>query len=102
MEKMYRQGDVLLVRCESLPVKVKRLDTNVVAHGEQTGHMHRIEVDAGDCVLVEAENGDMYVSVKGKATLKHDEHGPLALETGHYKVVRQREYSPEAIKKVAD
>ena len=35
-------------------------------------------------------------------TLTHDEHGPITLEPGVYKVRIQREYSPEAIHNVAD
>jgi hypothetical protein len=102
MEKHMRQGDVLLVRVGSVPAKAKRLATNIVAYGEVTGHAHKVEVDAGDCVLTEDEEGNMFVSVKGKAALKHDEHAPLPLAEGHYKVVKQREYEPDKIRNVAD
>ena len=103
MDKHVRQGDILLVRVDRVPGKVKRLATNIVAYGEVTGHAHKVEVDAGDVVLVEDEEGNMFVSVKGgNAQLKHDEHAPITLEQGDYKVVRQREYEPEKIRPVAD
>ena len=102
MADMYRQGDVLLVRVKELPAKAKKLPTMIVAYGEVTGHAHKVEVDAGDCVLVEDEEGNMFVSVGGQATLKHDEHGAVKLDEGHYKVTIQREYAPEAPRAVAD
>lgn len=103
MEKHIRQGDVLLVRVNDVPAIAKRLATNIVAYGEVTGHAHKIEVDAGEVVLVEDVEGNMFVSVKGdNARIVHDEHAPIGLEKGDYKVVIQREYSPEAIKPVVD
>jgi hypothetical protein len=102
MSKLLRQGDVLLVRVKSLPKKAKKLATNIVAYGEVTGHAHKVEVDAGDCVLVEDENGNMFVRVKGKAVLKHEEHKAVKLSSGTYKVVHQREYDPVRERRVAD
>ncbi len=103
MDKHVRQGDILLVRVDGLPTKTKRVQSNIVAYGEVTGHAHKVEVDAGDCILVEDEEGNLFVSVKdAPATLKHDEHAPIKLEQGHYKVVRQREYAPEKPRQVAD
>jgi len=32
----------------------------------------------------------------------HEEHGPISLEPGTYRVWIQREYSPEAIRRVLD
>jgi hypothetical protein len=37
MERHVRQGDVLLVKVDSVPAKTKRLNTNIVAYGEVTG-----------------------------------------------------------------
>jgi hypothetical protein len=36
------------------------------------------------------------------ATLTHEEHAPVTLTTGYYRVWRQREYSPEEIRVVRD
>ena len=102
--KMIRQGDVLLKKVDKAPEGAKKLNTLTVAYGEVTGHAHKIEVDAGDVQLVEDGQGGMFVSVKGgsKATLKHDEHAPINLEGGCYKVVIQREYDPVKERKVQD
>jgi hypothetical protein len=32
----------------------------------------------------------------------HEEHGPITLDPGMWRVVRQREYHPEAIRTVMD
>jgi hypothetical protein len=36
------------------------------------------------------------------ADLIHDEHGTITLPRGSYQVIRQREYTPEAIRNVED
>ncbi len=99
--EQFRQGDVLLTRIDNAPIG-KVLKTNILAYGEVTGHAHRVEVDAGEVTLVEDGEGNMFVCVKGDATVKHEEHGPIALKEGTYKVTIQREYSPEKIRNVAD
>lgn len=42
----YRQGDILLVRVEKLPGKLKSIEREngrvVLAHGEATGHAHSV------------------------------------------------------------
>jgi hypothetical protein len=81
-------------------VKQKRDSRIVLAYGEVTGHAHAIADEAVD-VFVTAE-GTMYLWVKTEATLKHEEHGAITLPPGNYERVLQREYSPEAIRKVRD
>ena len=45
----------------------------------------------------------MYLRVKAcGATLIHQEHGPIRLPAGEYRVWRQREYSPKEIRIVRD
>jgi hypothetical protein len=102
MQHHVRQGDVLLMKVDGVPAKTKQLSTKIVAYGEVTGHAHRIEADAGDVVLVEDEEGNMFVRVKDSASIRHEEHGAIKLGKGDYKVVHQREYSPEAIRPVLD
>ncbi len=98
-----RQGDVFLRRVDQLPAKVKKLNTNVIAYGEVTGHAHKVEVDAGGGVtLVEDEQGNMFVCVKGNASMVHDEHGQINLTEGVYGVTIQREYDPVKERKVQD
>ena len=90
---MMRQGDLLIVRVNNIPEGAEKQDHRVLAEGEATGHMH--ELDSG--TLYE-KDGTLYFSVtekEKKSTLNHQEHAALTFAPGKYKVIRQREYSPE-------
>ena len=45
---------------------------------------------------------ERYLQVVETTALKHEEHATVPLPKGVYRVVQQREYSPEAIRNVAD
>lgn len=101
---MVRQGDVLLIPVPSIPEAAKpgKRDKGriVLAYGEVTGHAHAI-TEPGVKIL--EHEGTRYIRVPRKgADLRHEEHGAIALAAGDYKVVIQREYSPEEIRNVAD
>jgi hypothetical protein len=101
--KIFRQGDVLIERIDSIPKKakeIKRKGRLVLAEGEATGHAHVIKDRLAR--LFGDDDGNRYVSLEQDAVLEHEEHAPHRLEAGNYKVTRQREYSPEAIRNVAD
>lgn len=106
---IYRQGDVLVRRVADLPKKVEAVvrDANriVLAYGEVTGHAHSIAED--DACLYRPTDGDLEVRFlevlrDGGVELTHQEHDTITLPPGIYEVTRQREYSPEAIRNVAD
>ena len=100
--KTYRQGDVFLIRDDSAkPGKpIARENGRVVlAHGELTGHAHAISAKGAE--LFEAEI-DRVLKVTKTVALKHEEHDTVKLPPGNYRVRIQREYSPEAIRNVAD
>ena len=44
----------------------------------------------------------MHVGGDAPVALEHDEHETIQLPPGDYRIIRQREYSPEAIRNVAD
>ena len=101
---MYRQGDVLIVAVEWVPPNAFPVltedDRVVVAYGEATGHAHVLESD--DVQLFEhAATQFVHVGSSG-AALVHDEHETIALPEGTYRIVQQREYTPEEIRRVAD
>jgi hypothetical protein len=100
---MYRQGDVLLIPVEELPHDAKLQDIEddkiILAEGEATGHHHAIA--NRNAQLFEAATG-MFLMLAKAAQLYHQEHDKIDLPPGNYKVTRQREYSPEAIRNVAD
>jgi hypothetical protein len=99
MKRMVRQGDVLLVPVEQAPVDVEPVELDhgriVLAHGEATGHAHVVEGEAAELVSA-AGAEELYLLVHGEtpALLRHDEHDPIPLAPGAYRVVRQREYAP--------
>lgn len=99
---LYRQGDVLIRRIDGLPKQtaVKRANGHIL-EGEATGHIHRLE-QLKDSEVLEIENG-LYLRVGDEGVrIIHEEHAPICLPPGDYEVVRQREYSPDAIRNVAD
>lgn len=105
--RQFRQGDVLLERIEERPaVATNRLPAEngrvILAHGEATGHAHSVAGSSG--VLYQGETTSVtYLEVEAAlAMLTHEEHGVIRLPAGTYRVRRQREYSPEAIRNVAD
>lgn len=104
MAVMFRQGDVLLVRVDNLPpdsvAEAPPEEHRVVlAYGEVTGHAHAVSTSAATMYALKEER---YLKIATTTNLVHEEHSPIILEPGVYKVVRQREYSPREIRFVAD
>jgi len=99
----FRQGDVFIVRIRAIPKKaeaVPRQDGRIVlAYGEATGHAHAV---LDEDVRLLAMGDRRFLEVASPATVRHEEHAPVALPAGRYEVVRQREYAPEEIRNVAD
>lgn len=102
MSKQFRQGDVLLVKVDGLPegaVAQEVEDRIVLAYGEVTGHAHAVNMDSA---VLYRSNGEDLLKVHKATALVHEEHSPIALDPGVYKVVRQREYTPQEIRRVSD
>lgn len=102
-----RQGDVLIERIDALPAKLIKIAREngrvILAHGEATGHAHAIADKDCDLFRSDVEPGVTFLEVReAVAALAHDEHSTIQLPPGQYRVTRQREYSPEAIRNVAD
>lgn len=89
MVEMFRQGDVLLMKIKELPKNAKVKSDNVILEGEVSGHAHVIEAGVGLML-----NENLYVNAGAETKLVHDEHGPIEIPEGNYKVVRQREFVP--------
>jgi hypothetical protein len=98
---LFRHGDVLIDGVPTIPPGCRPRSDQVLAYGEMTGHSHRVE-PADAARLYEHESG-LYLEVTGEgATVVHEEHGPIALGAGCYRVWRQREYTPREIRVVLD
>lgn len=101
-QELYRQGDVLIRRIDSLPKRkaIKR-ETGHILEGEATGHIHRVE-EITKAEVLEIDNG-LYLRVGPEGCrIIHEEHAAITLPPGNFEIVRQREYSPEEIRNVAD
>jgi hypothetical protein len=107
------QGDVLIRRIESIPntaVEVQESKEvpgkHTVCHSE-TGHHHVIDAKKAKFYVDSADTMVGYISVFDKhVDLEHlrdyDKHETLRLPTGDYELRRQREWSPEGWRQVAD
>jgi hypothetical protein len=100
--ELYRQGDVLIRRIESLPKqKAKQRPSGHILEGEATNHIHRLE-EVTKAEVLEI-GGGLYLRVGSEGVrIIHEEHDAITLPPGNFEIVRQREYSPEAIRNVAD
>ncbi|MFE1783511.1 hypothetical protein ACFW9F_13180 [Streptomyces sp. NPDC059506] len=108
---MYRQGDVLIVPVtgEQLPEGAGDLPQQprdprgrlVLALGEVTGHAHAV-VGPGALRREPGPFGAAWLHLPDGGRVVHEEHAPIPLPKGWYRVVRQREYTPGAVRVVAD
>ena len=98
---LYRHGDVLIASVAALPAGAVPRTGLVLAHGEHTGHSHRIR-EAGAASLY-VYGRDLYLLISAPtATVVHEEHRPIQLPVGVYRVWQQREYTPTAVRTVLD
>jgi hypothetical protein len=98
---IWRQGDIFIAVAQRVPEGAEPRPHLVLAEGEVTGHSHRVA--DRDSARLFAHESSLFLEVLGdRATIIHEEHGPIALTRGVYRVWRQREYSPQAIRFVAD
>lgn len=127
MSPMIRQGDILMIPVQVVPGadlgNASQTGEVIVAHGEATGHRHRIPQRAalfdlpGSTPSARVEHARQLlrdlpklddeampigvVRIDGEQELVHEEHGAIPVE-GDYLAVRQREYAPDELRMVAD
>jgi hypothetical protein len=114
MTEMYAQGDLLIERVDDVEptgtmIAPDATGALVLAEGELTGHRHaifeRVTMFRDDALAREIPTGLYIGHVKvegGSATVRHQEHAPIALGEGTYRVRRQRELEPRDAVIVAD
>lgn len=90
---LYRQGDVLIQKIrgkgKGRPVAPEQ-GRLVLAYGEVTGHSHSIPATAGTLT----RDGDvLYMTIEELTAVEHQEHAPIPLTPGTYRVTRQQEYT---------
>ena len=111
MNHHYRQGDILLIFIATIPTEAKKTRRKngrlILAEGEATGHAHTV-IDRGADLYELVNSADIaemrqrFLRVDQDVELVHDEHATIALPPGAYEVRRQREYAPEAPRRIAD
>jgi hypothetical protein len=106
MTRLYAQGDILVERVEDVEITAPVIERVVdgaalVAAGEATGHHHRVAGSVTfyrDDALARDVPGGLYVGhlkVTGmSARLEHEEHAPIPLAQGTYRIRRQRQLEP--------
>ncbi len=109
---IFRQGDVLVQRVATLPRVGRDLAEQgrvILAHGEVTGHAHQVvpenttDLATPPAAFFEQPDGTRVLFVDRPCSLVHQEHAPIQLLPGVYRVVRQREYVAEDLNRsVAD
>ncbi|GAA3378458.1 hypothetical protein GCM10020367_58020 [Streptomyces sannanensis] len=108
---MYRQGDVLIMPVAEEAVPSHAADARseprdargrmVLALGEVTGHAHAV-TGRGRLVREAGPFGPMLLHLPEGGRVVHEEHAAIPLPKGWFRVVRQREYTPGAVRIVAD
>jgi hypothetical protein len=89
---LYQQGDVLIDSVDALPIHAspvpRRDGRTVLVRGEATGHTHA----TADDVEVFALRSALFCRASAPFTVLHDEHKPVTVPPGTYRVRRVREY----------
>ena len=114
MTEMYAQGDLLIERVDDVEpsgtiISPDATGALVLAEGEFSGHRHAIFERAtmfrDDALAREVPSGLYICHVKvagGSAVVHHQEHAPIPLLEGTYRVRHQRELEPKDAVIVAD
>ena len=96
---LLRQISEMPADAQANPATIENGDV-VLAHGEVTGHHHGVPMrHAGEFAT---GGGARILMVKKPTALVHQEHSAIPLKPGAFEIIRQCEYSPEAIRNVAD
>lgn len=107
--KWARQGDVKIKMVSEVPsgsvTDARENGVAVLAHGEVTGHSHKVVQGDVEFFTVGVTNmfSPKYLRVLSETALVvHEEHTAVPLVRGTYEVTVQREYFPEEIRNVLD
>lgn len=92
-------GDVIVQRVEALPEGFEEMEpepNKALAYGELTGHLHQLQGTQGvDFDLrVNPATKERHLRIVKPTALKHQEHSPIVLPPGDYRIGIQREYDP--------
>lgn len=107
--RQFRQGDVFIEQIEETGGSGEPIQPDsgrvVLEYGEVTGHAHAIyEPQHVQFYRPEPVKDRTVRHLRALQPVKllHEEHAPIELPAGLYRITRQREYHPEEIRYVAD
>jgi hypothetical protein len=104
--RLCAQGDILIERVEYTGQVIDSVEDGaaILAEGEATGHHHRllgsVTLYRDDALAREIPSAlyAAHVEVRSAtAQLVHEEHAPISLDKGTYRVRRQRQLEPTDI-----
>lgn len=99
------QGDVAIVRVSEIPADAVIREDKIAAHSE-TSHNHQFDATAPVWLYSTPDQMIQYLDVKETSVLhhlrEHDTHESWEFPPGTYKIIRQRERSPEGWRKTLD
>jgi hypothetical protein len=108
MQKIIRQGDVLVVPCNAIPAAARPVEAEadrfILARGEATGHHHSIALSPRVAMFRDdgGAGGRTYLRVEEAAALVHQEHTALQVAPGNYEVRIQRTFQAGMARRVTD
>jgi hypothetical protein len=92
MSELLVQGDVFLVKVDTIPKNARMVRSTprgyILATGKATGHAHMIAAD----IMCYEINGTLYIKNDIPVELRHEEHKPISISPGIWKVGRAREF----------
>ena len=88
----YQQGDVIIERIGEMPENLKKAEGAVLEEGETPGHYHQLEGDQTALALYEDDAANKYFKTMAEMVLKHEEHNPIAIAPGMYRVRMVQEF----------
>lgn len=104
---VWQQGDVVMQKIDSIPKGDRTEDdltkAKTLALGEATGHHHTFD-DVDNSVEVFKIMNVIYMKLTKETKLKHQEHNPINIPPGNYKVgiVRETDHLAGVTRRVAD
>ncbi len=106
---IYRHGDVLLQQIETIEPharereKTEDAKKGIVQRGQSTGHRHVIDLTEPGVEIFETWR-EKFIAAERAFTISHEEHKPLTLPPGYYrvKIAREFDYLAHAARKAID
>jgi uncharacterized protein (DUF1499 family) len=97
----FQHGDVLIKSFDG-KLEGRVLKTNILVQSDTTFHKHQLQ--GGKYTLRQKTADEFFLNVTSKTTIVHEEHKPIDIPIGKYKItfVREYDYFLEEARRVID